>query len=30
MMRHSVWAYPWDLHDLGCDAALSAIAVGAA
>jgi len=25
-MRHSVWAYPWDLHDLGPGAALSSIA----
>ncbi|WP_226781200.1 hypothetical protein [Oceaniglobus trochenteri] len=24
-MRHSVWTYPWDMHDLGPDAALAAI-----
>ncbi|OSP55895.1 hypothetical protein [Pseudoruegeria sp. SK021] len=24
-MRHSVWAYPWDLHDLGCEDALAVI-----
>jgi hypothetical protein len=29
-MRHSVWAYPWDLHDAGADAALAEITAAGA
>ena len=29
-MRHSIWAYPWDLHDLGPAAALASITAAGA